>query len=266
MENSNKNVVPVKIHDYLDEDKPIRNQNFSCLSFISPESVIDNKNVFFFHEFIKDFSNKMEELFTNLKEKYKKENSSIDSLKDYYEYIFDQKLLQTQFEFFVQENSSKLENDYLEKNDFQTSMRGVKVRGVYETLKEAQVRSEVLKRLDKNHNIYIGQVGCWLPFDPHPNNIENQEYAETQLNTLMKKYKENEVAKNEQFELRKQEMMKRNTEPKVITDSDLVDSDKEVSNNELVNEILDDDPWVKKNVLDDPESDDGGVEELKSNN
>ncbi len=252
------NLVPVKNEDYLEEDKPIRNQNFACLSFISPESVIDDKNIYFFHEFLKDFSNKMLELFNNLREKYNEDGTSIDSLKDYYEYIFDQKMLQAQYKYFIEENNNKLENDYLEKNDFHTSIRGVKVRGVYDTLKEAQVRSEILKRIDNLHNIYIGQVGCWLPFDPTPGNIENQEYSETQLNTLMKKYKENESAKNEHFELRKQEMMNRSKQPKIITQSELDGSQLEVSNKEIENEILDADPWVKKNILKDD-----GVEESK---
>jgi hypothetical protein len=265
MENSNTppktNVVSVKEQDYLEEDKVIRNQNFACLSFISPESVIDNKNVFFFSEFIKDFSNKMLELFDNLKEKYKNDSTSIDSLKDYYEYLFNQDMLQAQYKYFIEENNNKLENEYLEKNNFQTSIRGVKVRGVYDTLKEAQVRSEILKRIDTLHNIYIGQVGCWLPFDPTPGNIEEQEYSETQLNTLMKKYKENETAKDEHFEVRKQEMMNRNKkeEPTIITHSQLEESQQEVSNKEIENEILDADPWVKKNIL----QNDDGVEESK---
>jgi hypothetical protein len=38
-------------------------------------------------------------------------------------------------------------------------------------------------------------VGKWLPWDPSPSAIPDQEYAEDQLNTLMKKYKENEEAR-----------------------------------------------------------------------
>jgi hypothetical protein len=284
MENSN--LTSVKDCDYLDEDKEIRGQRFTCLSFISPESVIDNKNVSFFYEFIKDFSNKMSELFDNLKEKYKGESSSLDSLKDYYEYLFDQKLLQIQYKYFLEENNDKLERDYLENNNFQTSIRGVKVRGVYDTMREAQVRSEVLKRIDNHHNIYIGQVGCWLPFEPSPGNIENQEYAETQLNTLMKKYKENETLKDEQFEQRKQEMMKRKitqVEPKVITESELLQETKviegapvDIITDNVVNEILDtEDPWMKQKLSQEvvekvveevvEEVVDEGVEECKNN-
>ena len=36
-----------KYVDLLDEDKPIAEQKFVCLSFISPEYVIKNKELFF---------------------------------------------------------------------------------------------------------------------------------------------------------------------------------------------------------------------------
>ena len=39
--------------DLLDEDKPIANQKFVCISFISPEKIINKKEVFFFEEFLK---------------------------------------------------------------------------------------------------------------------------------------------------------------------------------------------------------------------
>ena len=38
--------------DYLDEDEPIRNQNFVCISFLNPEDVIKNKDVFYFSKFV----------------------------------------------------------------------------------------------------------------------------------------------------------------------------------------------------------------------
>ena len=48
-----------------------------------------------------------------------------------------------------------------------------------------------------------GQVGYWLRKDPSPESIENQEYGEKELNTLVKKYKENEM-KNIHFEQEKE--------------------------------------------------------------
>lgn len=237
MSDQEKHLVSVKEQDFLEEDTPIRGQNYCCLSFISPENVIDNKNVYFFGEYICDFSKKMIELFDNLKQKYGEEGSHLDSLKDHYEYIFDKSLLQNEYKYFVEHNSDLLEDKFSKENNFQTSVRGVKIRGVYDTYKEAQIRSEVLKRKDNMHNIFIGQVGCWLPFDPNPNSIENQEYSETQLNTLMKSYKENEIRKSEQFDDRKENMMNRKQPTK----------DQQIEN-EIINQ---EDPWVEQKINND---------------
>ena len=47
-----------KYVDLLEEDKPISGQKFVCVSFVSPENVLKEKNHFFFEEFLKhyDFS------------------------------------------------------------------------------------------------------------------------------------------------------------------------------------------------------------------
>lgn len=251
MENPNKdNLISVKQKDYLEEDKPIRGQNFVCLSFISPENVIDNKNVYFFNEFIKDFSTKLNELFDNLKLKYGEESTHMDTLKDYYEYLFDQKMLQAQYKYFIDENSSSLERDYLEKNNFQTSIRGVKVRGTYDSMREAEVRAEVLKRTDPSHNLFIGQVGCWVPFDPSPETIENKEYGETQLNTLMKGYNDNEVARDAHFEDRKKEMMERKVKHADNKETvEILEGHVESKGiDEIENEIIETDPWMRNKM------------------
>ena len=51
-----------KYIDLLDEDKSIAGQKFACLSFISPEHILKQKDMFLFEEFIKnwDFSKSME--------------------------------------------------------------------------------------------------------------------------------------------------------------------------------------------------------------
>ena len=52
-------VVSVKEVDYLDEDKPIRGQNFVLLSFLSPEDVLVNKEAYMFSQFLTKFSKDM---------------------------------------------------------------------------------------------------------------------------------------------------------------------------------------------------------------
>jgi ribosome biogenesis protein Nip4 len=41
--------------DLLDEDKPMSGQKYVCLSFISPEDHIKNKNLFYFEKFLTNF-------------------------------------------------------------------------------------------------------------------------------------------------------------------------------------------------------------------
>lgn len=100
-----------------------------------------------------------------------------------------------EYDDFMYTNGVKLEDDFYAKNNFQTTMRGLKIRGSYGQKEEAEARAKKLQKMDPDHNIYVGQVGKWLPWDPSPSAIPDQEYAEEQLNTLMKKYKENEEAR-----------------------------------------------------------------------
>ena len=65
----NENLVSVSEMDYLEEDDPIRGQQYVCLSFLSPEEIIEKKDVFMFNKFISNFKKEVNELFTNLKEK-----------------------------------------------------------------------------------------------------------------------------------------------------------------------------------------------------
>jgi hypothetical protein len=100
------------------------------------------------------------------------------------------------YDDFLFSNRVKLEDEFFTKNEFRTTVRGVKVRGSYNSKEEAVARSKKLQRQDPLHNIYVADVGKWLPWDPEPSDISEQEYAEEKLNTLMKNYKENEEARD----------------------------------------------------------------------
>ena len=193
--------------DYLEEDTPIRGQSYACVSFISPEKVLEDKNVFAFTKFTKNFCKDVNELFQNMKIKYPDEDDVFKSISDKYRFLFNENHMQDEFKYFIDEKEEEINKEFSEKIDFQTNVRGFKLRGCYDSMREAQVRSEVLKRKDKQHNIYITQVGCWCPWDPNPNDIQDQHYAEDQLNTLMKKYRENQDQKDEVFENRKNDML-----------------------------------------------------------
>jgi len=180
---SNQEVV----EDFLEADTPIPGQNFVCLSFISPEKVLKRKEPFVCKSFIKYC----------LKE-LKKDNDPehLDPEKFTPEFI-DRLNIDEMYEDFMYKNEDSLNQLFSEQNDFQTCMRGLKIRGSYDTRREAEVRAKVLQKRDKNFHVYVGQVGYWLPWDPNPDKIEYQEFANDQLNTLMKKYQENRENRDE---------------------------------------------------------------------
>jgi hypothetical protein len=134
-------------------------------------------------------------------------------------------------------------------------MRGIKVRGTFDTIEEAKVRSEFLKKIDNKFNIYIAQVGCWCPWSPNPESLENQEYSETQLNTLMKEYKKNMDNRDIVFENRKQTLAS-NSAP--VESAGAAGDNVEASNenedgnivrlDEVKEEIEKTDVWTERNV------------------
>ena len=204
------NVTSVKEVDYLDEDKPIRGQNYVLLSFLSPEDVLVNKEAYMFNKFITKFSNDMTTLLDGILAKYSDSKDFVVSVKENNSFIFNPKDMSEQYGFFKSTNNQDLESSYHRDNNFITSIRGIKVRGVFDSLEEAKNRSEFIKRIDNKFNIYIAQVGCWCPWSPNPECLENQEYAETQLNTLMKEYKKNMDDKDVVFENRKSSLFNSN--------------------------------------------------------
>ena len=62
-----------------------------------------------------------------------------------------------------------------------------------------------MQRKYPRDNLYIGKVGCWLPWDPSEHMMPEVEYAEKELNELMRKYKENEVNRDIFFDEEKQQ-------------------------------------------------------------
>jgi hypothetical protein len=198
-------LVPTKEVDYLDEDKPIRGQNYVCLSFVSPEDVIRNKEIYYLEKYLSKFSKDVVDLFDNLILKFPESEEIIKHVRENHEHLFKGVELESDFKFFKQQSSEKIEKEYLEMNDFQTSIRGIKVRGVFESLKEAQTRAELLRRFGDKFDIFVGQVGVWCPWSPNADDIQEQEYAETQLNTLVKNYRDNMTLRDEFYAKRKDE-------------------------------------------------------------
>ena len=182
--------------DFLEVDAQIRGQDYCCISFVSPEEVLAKKEIFYLEKYLKNISTRYSKVEEALNKYVPKDELGPLKIE---EFSMDGKELQNRYKDFVYVNSDKLEGEFYEQNDFRTSVRGVKVRGSYDTLAEAQAKAKKLQQVDKNFNVYIGQVGYWLPWDPNPHKIDNQGYGEQELNTLVKKYRENQDKKDEHF-------------------------------------------------------------------
>ena len=92
----------------------------------------------------------------------------------------------------------------------ESDLKGIKVRGVFSTYDLACAHAKKLQSIDASFNVFVGEVGKWLPFDPSPDTVENSEYANEQLNDMMKSYLENQEKAKIYHEHRKNDMMKQN--------------------------------------------------------
>lgn len=91
-------------------------------------------------------------------------------------------------------------------------IRGIKVRGVYDTLAKAQQRAKDLQEIDPDFHVFVGEVGKWCPWDPSPddaNSVKDQQYREQELQDLMKAYKENQKKAKQSHVERKNTMLNR---------------------------------------------------------
>jgi len=201
--------------DMLEPDKPIANQNFVCMSFVSPEKILKKKELFFFEEFLKtwEFNKSMEKFIQFLNFMSFKYNISFDDLtKDFKEFVEEerQNLLRTcyaddDYKTFVDNHEERLQKKFDIEHKFQTCVRGIKVRGVYPTQEEAELRCKLLRELDPNHDVYVGNVGLWMPVDPEAYKTGRVEYLEEELNQLMHEKKKNEDNAKMAFEQRVKE-------------------------------------------------------------
>jgi hypothetical protein len=215
----NKDGTPnSKYVDLLEEDKPIAGQKFVCVSFVSPDKILKQKEIFLFQEFLKswDFTKSMEKFvqFINfLSYKYKLHFE--DVTKDFQEFIKEEydslinSSMEDDYKTFLDKNEEELENSFNVKHNFQTSTRGVKIRGVYPTVEEAELRCKMLRELDPNHDVFVGPVGLWMPWDPEAYKTGRVEYMEDELNQLMQEKTKNESFAKSAFDQRLKESKKK---------------------------------------------------------
>jgi hypothetical protein len=96
---------------------------------------------------------------------------------------------------------------FLKSEDNKVTLSGIKIRGVFEKYEDACVYAKKVQEIDKYFNVFVGEMGKWLPFDPNPSKVENAEYTNDQLNNIMKEYKLNQEKAKIYYEKQKNEKM-----------------------------------------------------------
>jgi hypothetical protein len=223
--------------DFLSEDPILPGQRYCIISFLSPEKVLKDKHLYFVEEFVKDYDIQWR---TKYLEKYVADtcnafNSKIDEFAKKFDASGNQEMVEmcrnsrlrtdqfimeyqavleknrkelkysnvdNAWKDFMFKNKAQLEDKFFAANDFHTTVRGVKMRGAYDTAKESTMRAERLRKKFPYDNFYIGEVGKWLPWDPEPHEIAEQDYGNEKLNQLMKRYNENEEKLDEFYSAR----------------------------------------------------------------
>lgn len=238
-----------KLYDALIDDPKINGQEWCCMSFVSPENLIERRELFYVNCFLyeevnksigstaehmaKEANNIVSSIFDGIIEKYsnslnekdkemaeklrelQKENTINESKfvnKCTRKFYMDQNEITDKYTVYSSDNYQRLLESYERKfNDTRCSVRGFKVRGSFKTFEEAKAQCEKLQKIEKSVGIAIAPVGTWVPWDPSPDAVQDSEYMLPELNKMMHKYNEQNKNKEIMFEERKSELMSSET-------------------------------------------------------
>lgn len=230
-----------KYIDLLDEDSALAGQKFACMSFVSPEKILKQRELYMFEQFISkwEFAKSMEKFSEFLQFISYKYNVKIDDLmNDMTEFTKEEQTklnnstMDEDYKNFLDKQEDKLTEKFNKEHSFQTSVRGLKIRGVYPTQDEAELRCKKLREVDPNHDIYVGPVGMWIPWDPDAYKTGRVEFMEDELNQLHKEKLKNEEKAKQEFDRRVKESKRKAIEENIKL--------AEKSNNVLTQSIDDD--------------------------
>lgn len=203
-----------KYIDLCDEDAPIAGQKFVCMSFVSPEKILKKRELYIFEQFLKqwDFAKSMEKTTEFLGFlAYKYNLKADDVMGDFKEFVKEEEAklksssLDDDFKTFMDKNEDRLNEQFGREHAFQTSVRGLKVRGAFSTQEEAEMRCKKLRDIDPTHDIFVGPVGMWIPWDPDAYKTGRIEFMEEELNQLHSEKIKNETMAKEEFDRRVKE-------------------------------------------------------------
>lgn len=144
---------------------------------------------------------------------------------------------------------------FLQDPNNKTSLSGIKIRGVFDKIDEANEYAKKLQSFDTLHNIYVGEMGKWLAFDPDPTSkaAGSPEYANEELNKIMKAHIESsekskilhEQYKNRQARENIEETIKTSNENKEIVKKEMSSTEDSSKKETLKQKLGDIDESIK---------------------
>lgn len=197
--------------DLLSEDPVIASQQYGCYSFVSPEKIIKNRNLFMFEKFVKQWEySKALSLFSDFTQflSFKYNIQSENIMNDLVlfckeeENVLKREDVEGDFKQYLDKNEERLAEEYNRNNKFQTSVRGFISRGNFGTIDEAEKYAKELRDRDPNHDIFVGRNFVWTPMDPDAYKTGRIEFLEEELNQLHHEKLANEKKAKEEFDKR----------------------------------------------------------------
>ena len=126
---------------------------------------------------------------------------------------------------------------FLSDSEKKTTLSGIKIRGVFGTYDVACAHAKKVQSIDPYFNVFVGEMGKWLPFDPSPDSeaVKESEYQNEQLNGIMKSYLENQEKSKIFHEQRKTELMREGILDNLTTKNDIKKETQEKLNKAKIN-------------------------------
>lgn len=230
--------------DYLKEDPELNGQRYAVVSFVNPEDRVLLKNLYYVNKFlVRDINQQIVAQASHMAKKVqvemrKKISGTLDRLKMstdeedkhlyrilndkfndmqldedefvqecHRKYTLDEEEILDKYKMFIAQNRTQVDGEFNDAHGDGTSVRGIKVRGSYQSYNEAAERCKYVRdNIEPAIHAYVVSVGTWFPIDFEADEIQQQDYMLPALNELMGKYHEGMRAKDAHYMERKREM------------------------------------------------------------
>jgi hypothetical protein len=117
----------------------------------------------------------------------------------------------------VDNNNEHLNEEQKEQYSTENNILALKVRGCFKSYEDASAHAKKLQSIDEYHNVYVAECNKWCPFiiEDDDKLVESSEYANDELNSMMKTYMENQEKAKLFHEYRKNDLIKKNIEDNI---------------------------------------------------